>query len=207
MIRIRRVVAAGAAIAFVLAGLNGLSSRLWAAGGAGSSPRPLPRTAIVFTGQFDRIRLGLRLLEDRAIDRLFISGVNRGAGLDPDRFKAQFGLSPQLIEDMKSGHLVLATGANTTWENAAEAACWLARHPDIREVVLVTSRRHMARASLALEAALPGGITVTGLASDPDAAEEPQAASLVEHAKLIATWIGARLPWAAWSAAPCLPSR
>ena len=51
--------------------------------------QPVPSTAIVFTGQFDRIDQALTLLERGTVDRIFISGVNLHAGIFIDRFETQ----------------------------------------------------------------------------------------------------------------------
>lgn len=112
-----------------------------------------PAQAVVFTGQFNRVDYALNLLERGAIDRLFVSGVNPGAGLTPERFAQQFALSDTLRAALANGHLVLGTRAKNTLENADETLCWLRSTGASGPILLVTSQRHMARASLALEAA------------------------------------------------------
>jgi uncharacterized SAM-binding protein YcdF (DUF218 family) len=165
---------------------------------SGLDRNAVPRTAIVFTGQFDRIRFALGLMDEGGIDRLFISGVNPGAGIVPARFAAQFALSPRLASALAAGDIVLATEANTTLENAIETACWLRRHPEIRQVALITSQRHMARASLALERALPAGRHIARLPSDQFAGSGLSAGQLSEFVKFSATWLITLMPKAAW---------
>lgn len=192
-------------LALVLFGIAGLAALYpgFQAGAQGDAVSgPMPRTAIVFTGQFDRIHFGIRLLEDQVIDRLLISGVNPRSGLDPDRFEVQFGLSPGLLAAMESGRIILATGANTTLENAVEASCWLALHPDIHDAVLITSRRHMPRASLALERALPAGFTIIRAVSDVKGGHEQLPALLEEFPKFVVTWIVTMFPMSIWPAEP-----
>ena len=57
----------------------------------------LPSTAVVFTGQFDRVELALSLFEQGQIDRIFISGVNGGAGITPQGFADQFQISSRMV--------------------------------------------------------------------------------------------------------------
>lgn len=155
---------------------------------------PQHNTAVVFTGQFDRVELGLALLEEGRVDRLFISGVNAGAGIARQGFAAQFRLSPRLLAALDAGQIILAVDANSTLQNARETACWLERHPDIRVVVLVTSRQHMPRASLALERAVPRTTAVLRL-SPAELSTGPSAApELSEFAKFSATWMITLLP-------------
>lgn len=162
---------------------------------------PQPRIGVVFTGQFERIRFGLRLFEQDAIDRLFISGVNGGAGLVPERFDRQFDLSSELSAARAAGHIILASDANTTLENAVETSCWLARQSGAKSVRLVTSRHHMPRASLALERAVPSGFSVTRVVSDEGVSTEP-AVLLQEVPQFVATWIVTLAPRALWTADP-----
>lgn len=126
----------------------------------------LPTTAIVFTGQFDRVELALHLFDQGQLDRIFISGVNAGAGITPQNFADQFRISSNARAALNSGHIILAPDANTTIENALEAACWLDKHPGVREIVLITGRSHMPRASWALESALVGSVSVRRLSPD-----------------------------------------
>jgi uncharacterized SAM-binding protein YcdF (DUF218 family) len=119
------------------------------------SDSQLPGMAVVFTGQFDRVWLGLDLLAGGEVDRLFISGINRGAGIIEEKFQSQFGLYGDLLEAYRDGRIVLGTEANTTLENAAETQCWIQGQDWNGPILLVTSRWHMPRASVALEQALP----------------------------------------------------
>lgn len=112
--------------------------------------------AVVFTGQFDRIDEGLRLLAQGAIPRLFISGLNAGAGLDPSTFTEQFAdrnssfpRIPALIECC----VQWGTNAENTIQNGLETACWLSSNKLNGPILLITSPTHMARANLALRSA------------------------------------------------------
>jgi uncharacterized SAM-binding protein YcdF (DUF218 family) len=167
---------------------------------------PLPRIAIVFTGQFDRIERGIDLLEEGRVEGLFISGVNPGAGLNSETFTRQFKLSPALEEGLKTGHITLATEAQDTIENALETACWLAQYPETRSILLLTSHLHMPRASLALERA--SGVRVERL---PVGADEVDASALLssEFWRFVGTWLMTLLPsryWLARSGFSCLPA-
>ncbi len=115
----------------------------------------LPGNAVVFTGQFHRIKSGLELLRQERVEHLLISGVNKKAGMTKRGFGRQFGLDVRLQRALAIGRLVLKEQANTTLQNAAETACWYAARRLEGPLLLITSRPHMPRASLALESSLP----------------------------------------------------
>lgn len=109
-------------------------------------------TGVVFTGQFSRVNAALQLLNEQKLNRLFISGVNQGAGMHATNFAEQFKLSTKLSSDLKSGVLALGENANNTLENAKETDNWLKNTGNTdKTMVLITSKWHMPRASLALE--------------------------------------------------------
>jgi len=120
----------------------------------------LPTTSVVFTGQNDRIELVLQLFDQGRLDRIFISGVNGGVGISVKNFDTQFQLSLNVRDAFEAGHIILATDANTTIENALEAACWLDKQSNVREIVLIAGRYQMPRASWALESALSRPVSV-----------------------------------------------
>lgn len=160
---------------------------------------PSPRAAIVFTGQFDRIELGIRLFAEHKIDWLFISGANPGAGLRRATFARQFALSPELTAALNEGRIVLGEDAEYTVANAIEARCWLRRHPAIETVTLITSRLHMPRASLAFERALPAGLRVARIFSDTQAVGVRDALGSGEFRKFVSTWFFSLLPTSLWT--------
>ena len=123
-------------------------------------PTVTPLPGVVFTGQFNRVYTGLALLERGALSPLLISGTNRPAGITIEKFVGQFKLSPKLQAGLADGTLVLSAGAHNTFENAAETRRWLATLHANSPVVLVTSRFHLPRASLALEKALAGRVVL-----------------------------------------------
>lgn len=141
----------------------------------------LPTTAVVFTGQFDRVELALNLFDQGRLDRIFISGVNGGAGITPQNFADQFRISSNARAALNSGQIILAPDANTTIENALEAACWLDKQPGVREIVLITGRSHMPRASWALESALAGSVSVRRLSPDGPRAGDARSRSNVSE--------------------------
>lgn len=165
----------------------------------GDAMPSLPGSAIVFTGQFDRVELGLTLLEDGKIERLFVSGVNVGAGITLDGFATQFQLSARLRRALDERQIILAPDANNTVQNALETACWLERDSYIGNVVLITSPAHMARASLALERAMPPGITVSRRNPQEGTRNPTSAQAISEFIKFGATWIITLLPRQLWS--------
>lgn len=172
--------------------LVGLLSSLLAADfavrmGAHLPTGQLPANAVVFTGQFDRVRKGLELLKQGHIERLLISGVNAGAGILAHRFVGQFELDGGLQDALKTGRLTLGPRAETTIENATETWCWARSNGLTGPLLLITSRHHMPRASLLLERALPDAViwrmSVPGETSDPSIGRV-----LREFAKFARTW-------------------
>jgi uncharacterized SAM-binding protein YcdF (DUF218 family) len=114
--------------------------------------------AVVFTGQFERVDVGLRLAESGAVPRLYISGVNGNAGMDPPHFVEQFSLRNPDIADLR--RLVACCAewgkrANNTFQNAEDTKCWVDRRALTGPLLLITSRQAMARAMTALSGALP----------------------------------------------------
>ncbi|WP_417525520.1 ElyC/SanA/YdcF family protein [Marinovum sp.] len=157
----------------------------------------LPPTAIVFTGDFDRIRTGLDLLASEEVERLFITGVNGDAGLNIPRFRNQFELSSYQTDWLATGQIILAPDAHTTLENAREAACWLETQPDVDAVTLITSRQHMARASVALQHGI-GRVSVVRVISNPEEPYDRLNLDLNEFSQFVATWAITLLPDDLW---------
>ena len=161
----------------------------------------LPSTAVVFTGQFDRIELALSLFDLGRIDHIFISGVNGGAGITPQGFADQFRISSSARAALGSGQIILASDATTTMENALETACWLGKQPGVDEIVLITGRSHMPRASWALESALAGSVSIRRLSPpDPLANDTRSRWRLLELLKFGATVAFTSLPRHLWPA-------
>jgi uncharacterized SAM-binding protein YcdF (DUF218 family) len=152
-----------------------------------------PETAIVFTGDFNRVERGLYLLQMGQVDRLFISGVNPEAGIPVDGFDEQFVLTGDLLEARRNGSLVLGTEAQNTLENAAEAACWLKQEGIGGPVLLISSTSHLQRAIAALSAAVTDvQIVGMGVWESLDTTDPSYRAS--ERAKLEATRLLGLLP-------------
>jgi len=160
----------------------------------------LPRSGIVFTGQFNRIRLGLQLIEEGQIDTLFISGVNAGAGINPATFAEQFELSPALVEYLKTSKIVLATSAQSTFENAIETTCWL-KNKNVKSVVLITSKSHMARAYVALKKTSPDILEIHRRPVRVPVMSSRDRVSLYarEFLKYSATWLHLTISNSIWS--------
>ncbi len=157
----------------------------------------LPRTAIIFTGQYDRLDLGLELLASESLDRLFVSGANRTSGLIKERFPALFEPKTEQVDWIANGRVILAPDAHSTLENALETACWLDAHDDVQEVILITSQRHMARASVALQRAI-APVSVVRVISDPTKKYNKYQVDLKEFSRFAATWVVTFLPRSLW---------
>jgi len=115
--------------------------------------------AIVFTGQFARIDAALKLLGEHRVRRVFISGVNGGAGLSKKTFVAQFSRrNPELVslEKLVDCCVEMGEAAENTVQNALETRCWLQGQTVSGSLLLITGRTHMARAFVLLSRAAPG---------------------------------------------------
>ena len=115
--------------------------------------------AVVFTGQFERVDAGLRLADAGTVPRLYISGVNGNAGLDPAHFIEQFSIRNPDIADLRrlvACCVELGERADNTFQNAQDTKCWVDRRGLTGPLLLITSRRTLARATAALSGALPG---------------------------------------------------
>lgn len=178
------------AIALTLIAAFGMRMRDTASLGA------LPPTAVVFTGQFNRVTGALNLLSERKVAVIFISGVNAGAGIRPTTFADQFNLSDLLRQKLAAGDIILAPRANDTLENGCETAQWLAENPDINSVVLITSRFHMPRASFSLARATDNRILIQRQSVDD--ANATIGNLVAEFMKFTKTLIISFVPFSIW---------
>ena len=118
---------------------------------------------VVFTGQFQRVDVGLRLADAGAVPRLYISGVNGNAGIDPAHFVEQFSIRDPDIADLRrliACCVEWGERADNTFQNAQDTKCWVDRRGLTGPLLLITSRKHMARAMAALSGALPDRVIV-----------------------------------------------
>jgi uncharacterized SAM-binding protein YcdF (DUF218 family) len=151
--------------------------------------------AVVFTGQFQRVDVGLRLADAGAVPRLYISGVNGNAGLDPNNFAAQFSIRNPDIADLRrliSCCVEWGERADNTFQNAQDTKCWVDRRGLTGPLLLITSRRTLARAAAALSGALPDRVIVPYPVEDgPD---EVGRNRMRKYLKYLVTIVAARLP-------------
>jgi uncharacterized SAM-binding protein YcdF (DUF218 family) len=151
--------------------------------------------AVVFTGQFDRVDVGLRLADAGAVPRLYISGVNGNAGLDPAHFVEQFSMRNPDIADLR--RLVACCvewgeRADNTFQNAQDTKCWVDRRGLTGPLLLITSRQHMARAMAALSGALLDRVIVPYPVEDgPPTVGRTR---MRKYLKYLVTMVAARLP-------------
>ena len=167
----------------------------------------LPTTAVVFTGQFDRIELALQLFDQGRLDRIFISGVNGRAGILPRNFADQFRLSENARAALDTGQIILAPDADTTLENALETACWLDGQPGVHEILLIAGPNQMPRASWALESALTRPVLVRRLSPEPSAGEVQLGSrndELLKFAMTVPLALIPRFLWPAERPASCM---
>jgi uncharacterized SAM-binding protein YcdF (DUF218 family) len=154
---------------------------------------------IVFTGAFERVDGGLRLLNAGAIPRLYVSGVNAGAGILPARFVSQFSLRNPNIPDLQrlvASCVEWGEDANNTFQNASDTKCWVDRRELAGPLLLITSRQHMARAMAALSAALPGRALIAYPVEDALSSGYSLRERALEYLKYLGTIVAVRLPWA-----------
>jgi uncharacterized SAM-binding protein YcdF (DUF218 family) len=103
--------------------------------------------AIVLTGGSERLDSALKLLEKGVVDKLFISGVGKGATLPKmlDLLQGEKSIPEELQEKIELGYT-----AKDTTGNALEAAQWITEN-SIESVRLVTAHYHMQRSFLELQ--------------------------------------------------------
>lgn len=100
-------------------------------------------------GSLQRLSTGVRLLEERKGERLFISGVNRVV-TDEELLREALNVDAEL-----AGCCIdLGRAADDTLGNAAETAAW-ARERRYRRIILVTDDYHMPRSLTELSLAMP----------------------------------------------------
>jgi uncharacterized SAM-binding protein YcdF (DUF218 family) len=163
--------------------------------------------AVVFSGGFDRVDMGLALLEQGQVARLLVSGVNPLSGMTPQGFAEQFALSASMRNSLQTGHLALGPDAVSTIGNVKETICWLrwTGQSAPRQVLLITAPQHMPRASVLLEAALPNTLVLR-------ATPPPQPTVLKvwarELAGFAAMWLWSLAPraWGPWAKAQTCPA-
>jgi uncharacterized SAM-binding protein YcdF (DUF218 family) len=150
---------------------------------------------IVFTGDFARVDEALKLLAARRVPRLYLSGVNGGAGLSREDFVAQFSQrNPELaqIGKLVSCCVEMGEAAENTLQNAFETQCWLERRAIAGPLLLVTGRVHMARALAALSRAAPDHEIVPFPIEDGMSGSEEARSD--EYLKFVGTLVLVRIP-------------
>jgi uncharacterized SAM-binding protein YcdF (DUF218 family) len=151
--------------------------------------------AIVFTGDFARVDEALKLLAAGRVPRVYVSGVNGGAGLSKETFVAQFSKrNPELarLDKLVACCVEMGEAAENTFENARETRCWLKLRGIRGPLLLVTSRTHMARA-LALLSRAARGYQITPFPVEDEMTRSDLARS-EEYLKFVQTLVLARIP-------------
>ena len=156
------------------------------------TPGPLPGTGVLFTGGSPRLEYALSLLEENRIARLFISGVAASETSHPGQLSSRLAPEGDLAGALQNNRMVLGSQAETTLGNAVETACWLGGQEEIDEVLLITSRDHLPRASLVLRQALPRSVDVHRMAAPISTRHWS------EIPKFVATWFVTLLPVRMW---------
>jgi uncharacterized SAM-binding protein YcdF (DUF218 family) len=104
---------------------------------------------VVLTGGGERLKTAFQLLSEQRADRLLISGVPEGVGLN------DVARSTHLAPPPEGTHVTVGHQALTTLGNAEETAAWAQRH-SIHSLIVVTAGYHMPRALLELSRVMPG---------------------------------------------------
>lgn len=158
-----------------------------------------PKLVVVFSGQYNRIEYARDLFEAGKVDRLFISGVNGPAGLDPKTLAKKFKFSPEMLASLNSELIAYGEDANNTLENAIETRCWMDKQPDRpREILLITTDRHMPRASLLLERSLGPSVKVHRAVTIDELSPSGEN-RLEEFFKFAGSWLYTLQPRRFWS--------
>jgi uncharacterized SAM-binding protein YcdF (DUF218 family) len=153
---------------------------------------------IVFTGALERVDAGLQLLDAGAIPRLYVSGVNAGAGIFPARFVSQFSLrNPNIPDSQRLVACCVEWGenANNTFQNASDTKCWVDRRGLTGPLLLITSRQHLARALAALAGALPHRALIPYPVDEAPSPTNSLRQRALEYLKYLGTIVAVRLPW------------
>ncbi len=119
---------------------------------------------IVFTGNNERVAMGLRMFAENPSQAIYVSGYDvepawedllENAGIDAN--------------DPRREQITLDLEALNTMDNGANAAAWIEQN-GYRKVTLVTSSFHMRRSYFELSRHLPGGIEIDtrALEENPD---------------------------------------
>jgi len=106
---------------------------------------------VVLTGGSDRVHEALTLLNTNKADRLFISGIGKGADLSSTLILS--GRLPDTIPALLD-RIELGYEAENTRQNAEEIANWVF-HNHLSSLCLVTSNYHTPRSLLELTSRLP----------------------------------------------------
>jgi uncharacterized SAM-binding protein YcdF (DUF218 family) len=165
------------------------------------SPPGAADAVVIFTGEPRRIEVALQALAAGAGRRLLISGTELSAGTDTAATMAQ------VRRDYPAWFACcvdLDPRAQTTRENARDAAAW-ARHHGFASLALVTADDHLPRARLELACAGPGlrvlpYSMITGHASPAGLRREPWRVRRLagEAVKFALVWLRVRF-------GPCPP--
>jgi uncharacterized SAM-binding protein YcdF (DUF218 family) len=152
---------------------------------------------VIFTGAFERVDAGLQLLNAGVIPRLYISGVNAGAGIVPQNFVNQFSLRNPNIADLQrlvACCIEWGEEATDTFRNAEDTKCWIERREVAGPLLLITSRLHMARAIVALSAALPGRLLIAYPVEDAVSPKQLLRSRAIEYFKYLGTLVAVHQP-------------
>ena len=151
--------------------------------------------AVVFTGDFARVDEALKLLAAGRVRKVYISGVNSGAGLAKQKFVTQFSRrNPEIahLDKLVACCVEMGEAAESTIQNALETQCWLTQRSIEGPILLVTSRMHMARArALLSRTASDREIIPFPVADD---ASLPNSARSEEYGKFVQTLMLVRVP-------------
>ena len=157
----RTLIAIAVVVCLWLAGLLVFADRVIDSTPA-AEPAETADAIVVLTGASDlRLKEGMRLLERRKGQRLFISGVN------PEVTRAQLRDVTEGSKKLYDCCVDLGFQAENTVGNAREIADW-ARGHDFYNLIVVTSDYHMPRALLELKADMPDATFVPYPVATPE---------------------------------------
>lgn len=160
-------------------GLGGDARRPALVLGAGLRPDGTPTRLLQ-----DRIRASVRLLEQRQVDLLLMSGDNSVRGYSEPSAMRRAAIELGAPAD----RVAVDYGGRRTWDSCVRAR----KVFGVRRAIVVTNDFHRARTVVLCREA---GIAVDGAIGTPTSAYPPRARAAWQTRELVASWLGAADAW------------
>ncbi|MDG1153709.1 MAG: YdcF family protein [Alphaproteobacteria bacterium] len=106
--------------------------------------------AVVLTGGSGRIEKGIEILNDKKVEKLFISGVHKSVAIK----KLLNFVKNNSFNKYDDSNIILGYQAKTTFDNAIEVANFIKKN-NYKSIYLITSKFHMPRSMYEVRHRLP----------------------------------------------------